>query len=426
VFYAADVASTAAPGEGGMSCHGPSGGHSARALAYEAAMQQVFAAYPDDTEAAAFYALSLLGSATAVDPTHANQRKAAAILEKLWASHRDHPGVAHYLIHAYDSPELAARGLEAAKAYADIAPWVPHALHMPSHIFVRLGMWKDSITSNVASMNAARTYTKEQGQQGMSFEELHALDYLVYSELQTGQDAKAKELSDYVIGVTKTIPEIDFVASYAVGSVPARYAVERHAWKEAAALTIPPEAFWAKFPFTEAHLEYARGLGRARSGDLPGAKQSLARLGELRDATTDPRFDYFKQDLALQQQAVTAWIDQAEGKHDQAIAELRKAALLEDQLDKNPVSPGPITIIYEQLGDLLVEDGKPGEALAAYEAGLKTSPGRLDSILGAGVAAEAAGQPALARKYYEQAVAQTAGGDTQRPELERAKRFLAK
>ncbi|MDB4961849.1 MAG: hypothetical protein JWP01_1848 [Myxococcales bacterium] len=421
-------AGSAAGSAGGMSCHGPTGGgdHLTRATTYTMAMEKVFAANPEDTEAASFYALALLGSAKPVDPTLTNPRKAAEILEKQWATHRDHPGVAHYMIHAYDFPPLAERGLEVAKAYADIAPWVPHALHMPSHIFVRLGMWQDSINGNLASADAGKKYVTEMKLDGMSFEELHALDYLVYAYLQTGQEAKAKAVVEHVMSVKKTVPEIDFVASYAVGAVPARFAVERHAWAEAAALTVPTASFWTKFPFAEAHIEYARGLGRARSGDIAGAEKSLARLTELRDLTNDPKFAYFKQHLALQHQAVTAWLTQAKGKSADAIAALRKAAQMEEELGKNPVSPGPINLIYEQLGDLLLQLDKPAEAIVAYETALKTSPRRLNSLLGAGLAAQKAGKADVARKYYEQAVEQTAAGDSTRPEIAAARAFVAK
>jgi len=191
-------------------------------------------------------------------------------------------------------------------------------------------------------------------------------------------------------------------------------------------LTVPTAPFWSKFPFAEAHIEYARGLGRVRSGDIAGAKKSLARLTELREATSDPKFAYFKQHLALQHQAVTAWIAQAEGKGPQALAALRKAAQMEDELGKNPVSPGPINIIYEQLGDLLLQLGKPADAIAAYETALNSSPSRLNSLVGAGLAAEKSGKPDAARKYYEQAVAQTKDGDSKRPEFEQAIAFLAK
>lgn len=426
VFFAAD-APKLSTGPGGMSCHGPTAGdHAGRATAYTAAMEKLYTANPDDSEAASFYALALLGSAKPVDPKLENQNKAAAILEKLWKTRRDHPGVAHYLIHAYDFPPLAEKGLEAAKEYANIAPWVPHALHMPSHIFVRLGMWQENIDGNIASADSAQNYAKEQKLEGMMFEELHALDYLVYGYLQTGRDAKAKEVVDRVRAVKQTYPAIDFVASYAVGAVPARFAVERHEWAEAAALTIPEVAFFAKFPFTEAHLEYARGLGRARSGDVAGAKQSLARLAELREATKDPKFAYFKEHLALQHQAVSAWVAHAEKKGPAAVTALRKAAQMEDKLGKNPVSPGPIDLIYEQLGDMLVLQGKHADAMTAYETALKTSPKRLNSMLGAGQAAEKAGKADIARKYYEQVVAQTKGGDSKRADIAQANAFLAK
>ncbi len=427
VFYTADAGKlTKTSGPSGMSCHGPTGDHSGRAKAYTAAMEKLAAARADDTETQSLYALALLGSAPAVDPKFVNQNKAADILERLWKTHRDHPGVAHYLIHAYDFPPLAQKGLDAARTYAEIAPWVPHALHMPSHIFVRLGMWTDAVSGNIASADAAKAYVAQQKLEGMAFEELHALDYLIYSYLQTGREAKAKEVVDRVLTVKKTVPEIDFVASYAVGAIPARFAVERHAWKEAASLAVPGQAFWTKFPFTEAHIEYARGLGRARSGDLEGAKASLARLGELREATKDPKFDYFKQHLALQHQAVSAWVAEAGGKTDDAIAALRKAAQMEDELGKNPVSPGPINVIYEQLGDLLLAHAKPDDALAAYETALKSSPGRLNSLLGAGAAAEAAGKLEVAKTHFTAAVAATEAGDMKRADLDHARAFLAK
>jgi len=377
----AGAAGAAAVGQG---CHGPSGGHPARARAYADAMERVHQRYPRDVEATAFYALALLGAASPVDPTLATQLAAASLLEDLWKRrrNRNHPGLAHYLIHAYDYPSVAARGLDAAKSYAAIAPWVPHALHMPSHIFTRLGMWDESIRTNLASAEASRDYAARFHPGAAAFEELHAMDYLVYAYLQIGDEARARQIVDQVASVKQTHPANDFVAAYAVGAIPARYALERHAWREAATLPVPVASFWAHFPFAEAHLEFAHALGRARSGDLPGARQALDRLQQLRDATTDPRHRYFARHLDVQRQAASAWVARAEGNDARALELLRQAADAEDALGKHPVSPGAIFPVRELLGELLLDLGRPAEARVAYEASLKIYPGRRTGLRG--------------------------------------------
>ena len=411
---------------GSLSCHGSGISFPAQAAAWSTGMEAAFTKLPDDEEVAAFYALSLLGAALPSDLELKNQKKAADILEKLWSVRKDHPGVTHYLIHAYDYPPFATRGLAAAKAYSAIAPAVPHALHMPSHIFVRLGMWNEAIESNLKSATAARGYTARDFPGAVGFDELHALDYLEYAYLQLGKDDLAGEIAQRIPMVKKTAPETDAVAAYAMGAIPARFAVERHAWKEAAALLLPDLPFWKKFPHAEAHIEYARGLGRARLGDVAGAQESLDRLAQLRDATTDPKFGYFQKHIDLQHQAVSAWLANAQGKKDQAVKMMRAAAELEDKLGKHPVSPGAIAPIYEQLGDLLVEDKRPAEALSAYEAALKTSPKRFNALYGAGHAAQLANKDAVARTYYQELIDVTASGGSQRPELAEARAFLAK
>lgn len=275
-------------GEVGQSCHGPIGPRD-RVIAYQKAMRELYDRYPEDVETRAFYALAVLavGYATPTDTTLSNQLQAAAILEKLWTTNRNHPGVAHYLIHCYDYPSLAKRGLTAAEAYSSIAPWVPHALHMPSHIFTRLGLWEESIAANRSSADASRAYAAMRHRTATEAEELHALDYMTYSYLQEAQDTKAKEIVDFVATVRKTNPELEFSAAYALAAIPARYALERNAWADAAALRIPPVPHWASFPFMEALIEYAHALGRARTGDLGGAHQAMNRMRQLRDATTD-------------------------------------------------------------------------------------------------------------------------------------------
>jgi tetratricopeptide (TPR) repeat protein len=405
-----------------QSCHGVAVS-TVRRTEYVAAMEQLHRKYPKDAEAAAFYALALLKPNPRPDdvPVHL---KAAGILEKLWKQNRNHPGVVHYLIHAYDYPPLAKQGLPAADHYARIAPWVPHVLHMPSHIYTRLGMWEQSLASNRASAEAARAYGAKYHPGATYFEELHALDYLVYAHLQRGEDADAREIVDYLMGVKKTWPEHDFAVAYAVGAVPARYAIERQAWKEAAALPRPARHLVAQFPFDAAHVEFARAVGQIRLGDVRGAKKTAARIRELGEASTDPRAAYFRRQLEIQHLAVAGLIAQADGRTDEAIALLRYAADEDDALGKHPVSPGNIYPVRELLGELMLELDRPAEALAAFEQSLQLNPGRLGALRGAARASKQAGKPERARTYYEQILAQA--GHSHRPEVAAARTFLTR
>ena len=416
------AAKDAAGGPVGQSCHGPTDAGTRRA-AFAQAMERLHAKYPSDVEAGAFHALSLIQSSPTKEqlPT---QLEAAEILEPLWKAHPNHPGLVHYLIHAYDYPSLAEKGLAAADYYATIAPWVPHALHMPSHIYTRLGMWQKSIEANAASSQAARAYAQQYHPDAANYNELHALDYLAYGYLQTAQDKKAREVAERLAGITKTYPEVDFAVAYAAGAIPARIALERQAWQEAAALPSPNERFVAKFPFDAAHVELAHALGRVRTGDVAGARRAAARIQELHDASTDPRFAYFKRQLELQQLAIGGWIAWAEKRDDEAIALLRYAADEEDALGKHPVSPGSIIPVREMLGDLYLELGRPGDALSAYQQSLVLNPARYRAIAGAGRAAEKAGQPEVARDYYRKLLDLAKAGDGQRPETEHARAFM--
>ncbi len=366
--------------------------HPERARRYTEAMRELHGRYPKEQEVAAFYGLALLGSATPADPTYQNQREAAKVLDQVWQVNREHPGIAHYLIHAFDSPGLAEQGLPAAKAYAGIAPQVPHALHMPSHTFVRRGLWDDSIKANLASAEAARAYAAKYHPGAASFEELHALDYLVYGYLQTGRFAEAEAVGNQVAAMTKTHPEFDFVVAYAMGAIPARLVLERQAWEKAAALPIPPRPFWGQFAFAEAHLEFARAIGRARVTDIAGARQSIDRLGQLRDAVTNPRFEYFRKHINVQMQAASGWLAVNEGRSDEGLRRLREAAGLEDALGKHPVSPGSVLPVRELLGQALLDADRPAEALAAFEASLALNPGRLAAAEGARRAATKSGR----------------------------------
>src|SRR5438477_895503 len=352
----------------GQSCHGPVGARD-RVVAYEKAMRQLSEKYPDDFETQTFYAFAILaaGYATPTDTTLAKQLQAAALLERLWKKNPNHPGVTHYLIHSYDYPALAERGLAAARSYGSIAPWVPHALHMPSHIFTRLGMWEESIAANRSSADASRAYAAMRHRDATEAEELHALDYMAYSYLQEGQDAKAKEIVDFAATVRKTNPELEFSGAYALAAIPARYALERNAWSEAATLPVPELPHWSSFPCFEGLIEYSHALGRAHTGDLEGARKAIDRMRQLRDSSTDPRLDYFKRQLDQQIQAASACVTYSEGKKDEAVNLLRRAADAEDMLGKHPVSPGALVPAREQLGDLLLTLKRPKEAQHEFE-----------------------------------------------------------
>jgi tetratricopeptide (TPR) repeat protein len=413
-------------GPEGQSCHGPVGPRD-RVVAYEKAMKPLFDANGKDLETQVFYAFAVLavGYATPLDTTLSNQKAAGAMLEALWKKHRRHPGIAHYIIHSYDYPSLAAKALEAANAYAAIAPWVPHALHMPSHIYTRLGMWDEAIAGNSASADASRSYAALRQRKAAEVEELHALDYMMYSYLQQGRDAEAREVLDTVTAVRETFPPLEFVGAYALGAMPARFALERGAWADAAALPIPDRPHWGKFPFVESLFEYAHALGRVRTGDVAGARQALERMQALHDATTEAKFDYFKKHLQLQMLAVRAWIAHAEGRSDEAVAGLQGAADAEDALGKHPVTPGALVPAREQLGELLLALKRDREALQAYEGALKIYPARFNGLYGAALAAERLGDRKLARKYYAALARQGAKSDGKRPGLAHVREYLA-
>jgi hypothetical protein len=317
--------------------------HRTRLLAYLSAVEKLAQAYPDDEETQIYYALVLNIAASPADKTYANQLKAAAILEEIVARQPDHPGAAHYLIHTYDYPALAAKGLDAARRYAKIAPDAPHALHMPSHIFTRVGHWQDSIASNTTAARAAEKNND-------SNEQLHFMDYLVYAYLQLGQDDKARAVVEEMKAISGVNPDF-FVGPFALAASPARYVVEREDWQGAAELPVQPSGF----AFIDAISHFARALGAARSGDPEAAKVDIARLAELRDSLSEQGNAYWAQQVDIQWQAATAWVLEAEGEHDQAIEALTAAASLEDRTEKHPVTPGPLAPARELLGEMLLE-----------------------------------------------------------------------
>jgi tetratricopeptide (TPR) repeat protein len=351
-----------------------------RASNYERAMSELAAENRKDAEAQVFYALALLANASPADEAHANQKKAAELLEPLNRTYPEHPGIPHYLIHAYDNAELAPRGLPAARAYSKIAPSAPHALHMPSHIFTRLGLWEDSIASNLAARDAAH-------RQGDTGEELHAMDYLVYAYLQSGRDTDAAQVIQELRSMSK-LDTGDFKIGFASTAMPVRYAVERSQWADAASI-VPPTGC---APHVVAIAVWARGLGLARNGRAAEAHAETEKLRQIEEQLRASGNDYWANQVGILEREITAWADQASGKPDGAVALLREAANEEDAVEKLPVTPGPIVPAREQLGNLLLEQNHPGLALKEFETALANAPGRRGALQGAAHAAELSGQ----------------------------------
>jgi len=396
-----------------------------RLVAFEKAMEGVAARYPDDIEARILYALALDVTALPTDKGFAKQRHAAAILEPLFKQYPQHPGVAHYLIHTYDYAELAAEGLPAARAYSQIAPSVPHALHMPSHIYSRVGMWGELVEVNLASYQAARAEMSEKTLGVGTYDALHAMDYLVFGQLQQGQDQAARRWIDEAAAIHKVNVE-NFVAAYALAAIPARFALERGAWQEAAQLKLsPPDLAWNKFPQSEAILVYARGLGAARSGDLAAAKADAVRLQALKAAMEAAKIGYWAAQADFQITGLQAWIALAEGRRDEALRLMRAAADAEEGSDKHPVTPGNVVPSRQLLGEMLLALERPQPALAEFERSLQRDPKRFRGAYGAALAAERAGERAVAVRHYQELLALAAGGDSGRPELAHARAFLA-
>jgi hypothetical protein len=387
--------------------------HRTRVVAYAKAMEGLAQRYLKDDEAQIHYALALNTSAAPSDKSYASQLKGAAILEPIFERQPQHPGVAHYLIHLYDYPPIAEKGLNAARLYAKIAPGAAHAQHMPSHIFTRVGYWKESIDSNAVSQRVAKEATDYHDQ-------LHAMDYQVYAFLQLGQDQKARAVIDdmkTVAGFTETF----LPGPYALAIAPARYAIERGDWKSAAELAVRP----SPLAHVQAITHFARALGAARTGDTQAAKADIAKLGELRDKLRQAKDGYWSEQVDIQAQVASAWLLYAEGKHDDALKAMSAAADAEDKTEKAPVTPGPLAPARELYGDMLLRHGKAAEALEAFEATKAKEPNRYRGFMGAALAAEKLGDKAKAKDNYQKLVALTATSDSDRPELAVARKFIA-
>jgi hypothetical protein len=394
----------------------------ARLVAYRDAMRDVAAKYPEDHEARIFYALALAASEDPADKTYADRLEAGAILEKLFAEEPTHPGLAHYIIHAYDVPALASRGLVAARRYSEIAPDAPHALHMPSHTFTRTGYWQESIESNIAAAAAAR-------REGQTAEELHASDYEAYAYLQTGQDEAAGR-------IVKSLPEIASrfdpkvlisgagsppAGYFALAAIPARYALERRDWNQAVQLVVRE----TPFPYADAMTWFARGLGAARLGQAAAANESAAALQQIRARLLKADENYWARQVEIQELAVRAWAALAEGNKEGALRQMKSASELEDGTEKSAVTPGPLAPARELLGEMLLQMNQPAQALEQFEATLKKEPGRLRSLYGAAHAAQLSGYRDTSQKYFHELLKVCARADKPgRPEVVEAQRSI--
>jgi hypothetical protein len=394
----------------------------ARLLAYRDAMGEVAAKYPEDHEAQIFYALALAESEDPADKTYAGRLKAGAILEKLFEEEPTHPGLAHYIIHTYDVPALAGQALVAARRYSEIAPDAPHALHMPSHTFTRLGYWQESIDSNVAAAASAR-------REGQTSEELHASDYEIYAYLQTGQDGAAGR-------ITNSLPEIasrfdpeallsgsagPAVGYYALAAIPARYALERQDWNQAEQLAVRE----TPFPYTDAMTWFARGLGAARLGHEAAANETATALRQIQERLLKANEPYWARQVEIQQLEVTAWAAFAAGEKQTALRQMKSAADLEDGTEKSAVSPGPLTPARELLAEMLLQVRDPKQALKQFEATLQKEPRRFRSLYGAAHAAQLSGSRDSSQRYFRELVKVCARADKpERSELDEAKREI--
>jgi tetratricopeptide (TPR) repeat protein len=398
--------------------------HQTRAVAYQKAMEQVYLRYPEDREAAVFYGLALNASALPTDKTYANKRKAAEILNKVWAEQPNHPGVVHYLIHSDDSPEFAAAGLDAAICYSKIAPDVPHALHMPSHIFTRLGMWQQSIDSNRAAHTAAVAYVRKTlGPESFDTETVHTMDYLEYAYLQTAQDQEAKNVVDELTNFRQSaVPNLP--TAYAVAAIPVRYALERRDWPAAAALSEPAIGFpLERFPWAEAMIAYARALGDARTGNIAGAEAEIGRLRLLEDKLKGSN-TYWANQVEVQRLGAAGILALVQGDDKKAVALVRAAADLDATMDKDPATPSSVLPARELLADLLLELNQPEGALVEYRAMLSTDPNRFRSLLGEARAAKQTGDSTTAHDAYRKLLALSKSAGPERPELAEARSYL--
>jgi tetratricopeptide (TPR) repeat protein len=402
--------------------------HDTRQELYEKKMASIYADQKDDSEAAIFYALAVRASADPSDRTYKKQREAGEILETLFKDQPNHPGIAHYIIHCYDYPEIAELALSTARRYAEIAPASAHAQHMPSHIFTRLGLWEESINTNINSVSSAVCYSQGTGSEGNWAQELHAMDYLVYGYLQLGDNAKANEQNDYLKSMKKIFPLNNFAAAYAATAIPARIALENKQWSKAAKLKRAKIEFdWKPFPWEQSILHFARAIGFVRSGDVESTEKELEIMQALRQellAENSATTSYQASQVNVEIKTTEAWIEFAKGNSDKAIELMNAAVDLESNTTKHPVTPGEVLPANQLLGDMYIELNDPENAIRAYESDLTNHPNRFNSIYGAAIAAKKLGDNEKASNYFKELVQLVGTVNSDRKELKEAKEYL--
>jgi len=404
--------------------------HKARAKKYEEKMEKMYLKYKGDTEAAIFYTLALYSTRDRVGKEYVNERKAGAILETLFKEQPNHPGIAHYIIHNYDNPTLASKALATARRYADIAPASSHAQHMPSHIFTRLGIWDESISSNILSAESSRCYTQTTEIDGSYFEELHAIDYLIYAYLQAGDNINAEKQYDLIKEMKTFHPANILAAIYPITSIPSRLALENKDWKRAASLELPEiDLNWNAFAWQEAILHFAKALGAAHINDFNVAENEIKTLQKLRQDLINQK-DASKniqiEQVAIQIKTAEAWLSFKKGNKNEGLNLMEEASVMESKTSKHPVTPGDVLPADELLGDMLMEMNKFTEALEVYEINLKSHPNRFNGLFGAALAAKKSGNQEKAILYFKQFVELTKDSNSDRKEIEEAKKYIQK
>lgn len=396
-----------------------------RKLNYESKMEELYNKYPGDVETAVFYSLAVLATADLNDKSYTKQKKSGKILEKLFKTNPNHPGIAHYIIHNYDSPELAHLALNTARKYAVIAPASAHAQHMPSHIFTRLGLWNESIKSNIDSANSAVCYAESVNPNANWVSEIHALDYLVYAYLQMGDNVRAQTEMNKMIEIKEVFPSDHFASAYALIAVPSRLAVENKDWELATELELPKTNLdWNKAPWPKAMLHFSRALGFTNTGNTSKAQKELDILIDLRERLNEAKNSYESGQVTIQIESIKGWIEYSKGNTEKAIEYMKLASKLESETTKAAVTPGEIIPAEELLADLYMLTGKHKEALKSYELNLKGRPFRFNGLYGAAKAAQKLDNNELAAYYFEKLIKVSEDVNSSRPELSEAKDFL--
>lgn len=402
--------------------------HKTRAKRFEKKMEQIYTKYPNDIEAAIFYTLALYSTRDRVAKDYENERKAGKILESLFAANPNHPGIAHYIIHNYDNPVLASKGLETARRYAKIAPSSSHAQHMPSHIFTRLGIWEESIESNLLSASSSRCYTEAAALDGAYFEELHATDYLVYAYLQKGDNENAEKQYDLIKELKSFYPTNITAAVYPITAIPARLALENRNWEQAANLELREiDLKWEQFPWQKAIHHFAKGLGASHTKDFASAEHEIEILKELHQdliALNDRTKSIQIKQVEIQIKTSQAWLNFRKNDKKKGLQLMQEAVETERNTSKHPVTPGDVLPAIELLGDMYLEIGKNEEALLAYELNLKGHPNRFNGIYGAAIAAKKSGDDEKAISYFNKLIELTNESKSDRPEVKEAKAFV--